>query len=85
MFTYWYQIDEPTVVYSLTNPVGSKLFNFNKLVCNLDAKAFLQENTGHSKRDAINGNVAFICQRFYATVLIKEIDLNYNNTGKNKT
>ena len=54
-------------------------------MCNLDAKAFLQENTGHSKRDAINGNVAFICQRFYATVLIKEIDLNYNNTGTNKT
>ena len=36
--------DDPTVVYSLTNLIRSKIFNFNKFVFNLDVKAFLQDN-----------------------------------------
>ena len=37
--------NDPTVVYSLTNTVRSKIFNFNKFVSNLDVKAFIQDNT----------------------------------------
>ena len=32
-----------------------------------------------------NGNVAFMCQRFYALVLTKELGLGHNNVGKNRT
>ena len=36
--------------------------------------------------DKANGNVAFICQRLYALVLIKELGfLDHNNTGTNNT
>ena len=35
--------------------------------------------------DKANGKVAFISQRFYALVPIKELDLDHNNTGTNKT
>ena len=35
--------------------------------------------------DKANGNVALICQRFYALVLIKERGLVLNKTGTNKT
>ena len=35
--------------------------------------------------DEANGNVAFICQRFYGLVLIKELGLDHNNTGTDKT
>ena len=37
--------DIPTVVYTLTNPIGSKIFNFNKFVNKLDVKAFLDDNS----------------------------------------
>ena len=33
------------VLYSLTNPIRSKIFNFDKFVSNVDAKASLQSNT----------------------------------------
>ena len=36
--------DDPTVVYSLTYPIRSKIFNFNKFVFNVDFKVFLQDN-----------------------------------------
>ena len=32
-----------------------------------------------------NGNITFICQYFYALVLMKELGLDHNNTGTNKT
>ena len=32
-----------------------------------------------------DGNIAFICQYFYALVLMKELGLDHNNTGINKT
>ena len=35
--------------------------------------------------DKVNEDAAFICQRFYALVLIKELGLDHNNTGTNKT
>ena len=35
--------------------------------------------------DKAGGNVAFICQQFYALVLIKELGLDHNNTATNKT
>ena len=35
--------------------------------------------------DKANGNVAFICQRFYAIVLIEELGLDHDNTATNKT
>ena len=35
--------------------------------------------------DKATVDVAYICQRFYALVLIKELDLDLNNTGTNKT
>ena len=37
--------DDPTFVYSLTNPRRSKTFNFNKFIRNLDVKAFLQDSS----------------------------------------
>ena len=37
--------DDPAAIYSLTNPLKSKIFNFNKLVSNLNVKIFLQDNT----------------------------------------
>ena len=33
----------------------------------------------------VHGNVAFICQQFYALVLMKERDVDHNNTGTKKT
>ena len=36
---------DPTVLYSLTNPIRSKIFHFNKCVSNIDVKVFLQDNT----------------------------------------
>ena len=39
------KFDDPTNVYSFTNPVRSKIFNFNKFFCHPDVKDFLQENT----------------------------------------
>ena len=39
--------DTATVVYTLTNPLGSNIFNFNnfnKYVNNLDVKVFLDDN-----------------------------------------
>ena len=50
------KFDDPTVVYSLTNPVRSKIFNFNKFVSNIDVKAlpcncanssFIDKDHGH--------------------------------------
>ena len=32
-----------------------------------------------------NGDVAFICDRFYAFILMKELGLDHNNSGTNKT
>lgn len=32
------------MVYTLTNAFGSKIFNFNEFVNNLDVKAFLDDN-----------------------------------------
>ena len=32
-----------------------------------------------------NVNVAFISQRFYALLLIKGLDLDHNDAGRNKT
>ena len=32
-----------------------------------------------------NGDVAFICDRFYAFIFMKELGLDHNNTGTNKT
>ena len=32
------------MVYTLTNAIGSKIFNFNEFVNNLDVKAFLDDN-----------------------------------------
>ena len=39
------KFDDPTLVYLSTNPVRSKIFNFDKFIVNLDVKAFLQDNT----------------------------------------
>ena len=36
--------DTATMVYTLTNAFGSKIFNFNEFVNNLDVKAFLDDN-----------------------------------------
>ena len=49
------KFDDPTVVYSLTNSVKSKIFNFNKFVSNLDGKAFLQDNTILACNCAVSG------------------------------
>ena len=35
----------PTVVYTLTETIGSKIFNFNKFVNNLDVNSFINDNT----------------------------------------
>ena len=35
---------DPTVVYSLNNPVKSNIFNFKKFIHNLDVKPFLEDN-----------------------------------------
>ena len=35
----------PTIVYSLNPPIGSKLFNFNKFVNNLDVESFLVDSS----------------------------------------
>ena len=35
--------------------------------------------------DKAKGNVAFICQEFYALVFLKELRLDHNNTGTNNT
>ena len=35
--------------------------------------------------DKANGNIAFICQRFDALVVRKEMSVDYNNTNSNKT
>ena len=39
------KFDYPSVVYSHINVIRSKRFNFNKFIRNLDAKAFLQDNS----------------------------------------
>ena len=39
------KFEDSTVVYSLTNSIRSKIFNFNKSVSNLDVRGFLQDNT----------------------------------------
>ena len=36
-------------------------------------------------RDKANGNIASVCQRFYEIVLIYELWLDHNDTGKNQT
>ena len=36
--------EAPTVVYTLMNLIGSKNFNFNKFINNLNLKAFLDDN-----------------------------------------
>ena len=35
--------------------------------------------------DKANGNAAFVCERFYTLVLLKELDLDHNNIGTNIT
>ena len=35
---------DPTVVYSLMNPIRFKIFKVTKIVSNLDVKFFLQDN-----------------------------------------
>ena len=39
------KFEDLTVVYSLTNPIRSKIFNFNQFVSNQHVKAFPQNNT----------------------------------------
>ena len=39
------KFDDPTVVYSLANPIRLKALNFDKFVSNLDVSHFLQDNT----------------------------------------
>ena len=36
-------VNTPTVVYTLINPIGSKIFNFDKFVNNLDVKVFFDD------------------------------------------
>ena len=36
-------VNTPAVVYTLINPIGSKIFNFNKFVNNLDVKVFFDD------------------------------------------
>ena len=38
------QFDTPAVVYTLMNPTGSNVLNFNKFIVNLDMKTFLNVN-----------------------------------------
>ena len=54
----------PTVVYTLTQPVRSKLFNFNKFVAELDIDSFVSDNTSlpcscesSSFKDAHHGHI----------------------------
>ena len=49
--------DTPTIVYILTNEVGSKIFNFNKFVNNLNGKAFLDDNSTLSCECTISQSV----------------------------
>ena len=37
--------DTPTMIYTLLNPIGFRTSNFNEFVNNLDAEAFLDDNT----------------------------------------
>ena len=39
------KFDDPTVVYSLANPIRLKTSNFDKFVSNLDVRLFLQDST----------------------------------------
>ena len=39
------KLDDPTGVYSLIDTIRSKIFDFNKLIRNLDVKAFAQNNS----------------------------------------
>ena len=39
------KFDDSTVVYSLSNPIRFKIFNFNKFVSNVNVKDFIQDNT----------------------------------------
>ena len=39
------KFDDSTVVYSLSNPIRFKRFNFNNFFSNIDVKDFIQDNT----------------------------------------
>ena len=39
------KFDTPTVVYSLSQPIRSKIFNFNKFSSELDTTAFVKDNS----------------------------------------
>ena len=82
-------LDTPTVVYTLTNTTGSKIFIFNKFVNNLDVKALLENYsaspckcTGFPFIDKIDnhiitGNLKFISCVMTIFSLLKSI--NYCN------
>ena len=69
---------------------------FNKTSSNFHKSVHHQNNPLVTLNDIYNqfvvtpiheatGNVAFICQQFYALVLMKELGLDLNNTGTSKT
>ena len=39
------RFDDPTVVYSLFDPIKSEVFNFNEFINNLDVQVFHQDNS----------------------------------------
>ena len=69
---------------------------FNKTSSKFHTSVLHQNNPLNTLNDIYNqfavtlidkaiGKVAFICRRFYALVLRKELGLDLNNTGTNKT
>lgn len=39
------KFDDPTVIYSLANPIRSQKITFTKLTCNINIKTFPQDNS----------------------------------------
>ena len=93
-------IDKPVLIESkekVINKLGEKTKTlFNKTSSKFHTSVLHQNNLLNTLNDIYNqfavtlidkaiGKVAFICRRFYALVLRKELGLDLNNTGTNKT
>ena len=67
--------DDLTVVYSLTNPIRSKIVNFNKFVSNLGIKAFFQGNIVLTCSYACSGFIG----KYHQLIVTGELRIVGNN------
>ena len=84
-FAEWFTVLEEKIDHKITDLLQNIIPHHNKISLSSPdvAKALedLQNKYVITPIDKANGNIAIICKRFYASILIKELDIGSNNNN----